>query len=217
MLYPLSYGRIASLLRNTLYSACPQLQIAIKAQANRLAAPPAYRQNSLMDTTMQRRSLIAFYFGTTVATADVTSEEAIDGAARRAYPDLRRTLWGFGNHPERNVLVDWTLSSPNDFVNSLAVVTSQEDFDSKHEEWCTTTFEQFTEYEHPTRDFTFQYGQAQKWLNMTLKYLAVLNHPEVQRIYRYLHVPVDHYVIETAAKEKIAPRWNQSLVETVQR
>lgn len=39
---------------------------------------------------------------------------------------------------------------------------------------------------------------------MTLKYLAVLDHPEVQRIYRYLHVPVDHYVIEAAAKEKVA-------------
>jgi len=34
---------------------------------------------------------------------------------------------------------------------------------------------------------------------MTLKYLAVLNHPEVQRAYGFLHVSVDKCVYNEAA------------------
>lgn len=34
---------------------------------------------------------------------------------------------------------------------------------------------------------------------MTLKYLAVLNHPEVQQAYAFLHIPVDKYVYNEAA------------------
>lgn len=38
---------------------------------------------------------------------------------------------------------------------------------------------------------------------MTLKYLAVLDHPDVQRVYPYLHVPLDLYVYNEASREGI--------------
>lgn len=157
-----------------------------------------------MDATTQRRSLIAFYFGTEVAIADVTSEQVIIGASRRAYADLKRTLRGIGTRPDRDDLKQKTHESITTFVDDLASIDSQEDFDRAHKEWCTKTVAEFKQHIHPTRPgFEFRYGQAQKWLNMTLKYLAVLDHPEVQRVYPYLHVPVDLYVYNEAAKEGV--------------
>lgn len=157
-----------------------------------------------MDATTQRRSLIAFYFGTKVATADVTSEQAIMGASRRAYADLQRTLRGMGTHPDRDTLKQKTHESITTFVDDLASIDSQEEFDRAHKEWCEKTVAEFKRSIHPTRTgFEFHYGQAQKWLNMTLKYLAVLDHPDVQRVYPYLHVPVDLYVYNEAAREGV--------------
>lgn len=57
---------------------------------------------------------------------------------------------------------------------------------------------------HIVKNKNFTYGQAQKWLNMTLKYCWLLrklrNIDEV-----YLHVPVDSYIIEALWKEDF---WN---------
>lgn len=157
-----------------------------------------------MDAATQRRSLIAFYFGTKVATADVTSEQAVIGASRRAYVDLQRTLRGMGTHPDRDSLKQKTHESIMTFVDDLASIDSQEEFDRAHREWCEKTVAEFKRHIHPTRaGFEFHYGQAQKWLNMALKYLAVLDHPDVQRVYPYLHVPVDLYVYNEAAREGV--------------
>ena len=76
-----------------------------------------------MDTQIQRRSLIAFYFGTKVATANVTSEQAIHGVARRAYADLQRTLRGFGTHQSRSERVSDCLCA-GAWVTSCLLYTS---------------------------------------------------------------------------------------------
>lgn len=151
-----------------------------------------------MDAATQRRSLIAFYFGTKVASGDVTSDEVIDGVARRAYADLRRTIHGFGTHPAKAEIKDYIHATLRMFIADLETCNSQEEFDERHDQWCTSACERFKQYSHPGRDFNFHYGQAQKWLNMTLKYLAVLDHPQVQRAYTFLHVPVDKYVYDEA-------------------
>lgn len=48
----------------------------------------------------------------------------------------------------------------------------------------------------------FYYGQAQKWLNMTLKYMTLLNVEEVLNVRDLLHVPIDQYILKAAAEEK---------------
>lgn len=169
-----------------------------------LACSPHFRKTYPMDAATQRRNLIAFHFGTKVATADVTSEQAILGASGKAYADLQRTLQGMGTHPDRDILKQKTHESITAFVDDLATINSQEEFDQAHKRWCEKTVAEFEQYVHPTRTgFKFHYGQAQKWLNMTLKYLAVLDHPDVQRVYPYLHVPLDQYVYNEASREGI--------------
>ena len=163
---------------------------------------------ALMDAAAQRRSLIAFYFGTEVATGDVTSSRVVDKVARRANADLRRTIHGFGTHPAKNTIKDYIHSSLRAFVADLATCDSQEEFDKRHDQWCTDACDCFDRFPAPERFTSFHYGQAQKWLNMTLKYLAVLDHPHVQQAYGYLHVPVDKYVYDEAAAAGVKrPPW----------
>lgn len=48
----------------------------------------------------------------------------------------------------------------------------------------------------------FTIGQAQKWVNMTLKYLWLLNALPAGVEPEYLHVPIDSYIIEIAYDNK---------------
>ena len=50
-------------------------------------------------------------------------------------------------------------------------------------------------------------GHAQKWLNMTLKYLFVLGDrvPGFERLYPFCHVPLDQFVMSRAARFGFPP------------
>jgi len=47
----------------------------------------------------------------------------------------------------------------------------------------------------------FYIGQSQKWMNMAMKYLCVLNNPATRAVYPYLHVPIDQYIYQAAEEE----------------
>jgi hypothetical protein len=82
-------------------------------------------------------------------------------------------------------------------------------------------------------NFTFSYGQAQKWLNMTLKYMLIAQSGELDvgwekslnnKIVRSLHVPVDKYILDIAEKElEVLPpegawsTWDYEEYETYQK
>lgn len=58
--------------------------------------------------------------------------------------------------------------------------------------------------EHPNEEKQkFYYGQAQKWLNMTMKYmwLTGLWKDEFDRLLPMLHIPVDSFIIEAVWHE----------------
>lgn len=44
-------------------------------------------------------------------------------------------------------------------------------------------------------------GQAQKWLNMTMKYLFVADVPGIADVFYLCHVPIDSYIIDAAEKQ----------------
>lgn len=152
-----------------------------------------------MDTSLRLASLTAFYFGAHVAT-NPTSPEAIRTVSKRAYRDLSRTLHGIGTHPDKTTLLEDTHTSLHNFVTKLEKVATRGEFDDRHNAWCQDRIRFFDEYPHPDRTaFALTYGQAQKWINMTLKYLAVLDHPVIVSVYPYLHIPIDSIVYKEAA------------------
>lgn len=151
-----------------------------------------------MDQKLRHTSLVTFYFGTRVA-LDPTSSEAIENVSHRAYRDLSRTLHGIGSHPDKKVLLDDTHASLYQFITDLKNLTTQEEFNALHDSWCNKRIEFFKKHPHPDRKtFALTYGQAQKWINMTLKYLAVIDHPAIAPIYTFLHIPIDSIIYEEA-------------------
>lgn len=154
-----------------------------------------------MNPEYRSRSLIAFFLGTKAATLEKNDPEIVRIVGRRAYRDLNRTLHGIGTHPEADNLRERTYEALTDFVAGLEHVDTAKEFDKRHQAWCVATKRRFNESTHPERpEFTFHYGQAQKWLNMTLKYLAVLDHKPVAHTYEFMHVPLDQ-IIYTQAQQ----------------
>lgn len=59
----------------------------------------------------------------------------------------------------------------------------------------------------------FTVGQAQKWVNMTLKYLWLLNALPTGVKPEYLHVPIDSYIIKIAYSKKVTFKYALGLEE----
>lgn len=151
-----------------------------------------------MDPELRNKSLAAFSFGRKAAIGDITDPEVIALVAATAYDDVKRTLRGIAQHPAAGRLKRQTRQSIAEFVGELTGREDAEQFDRLHDDWCVEAMARFAKSPHPNGRFVFHYGQSQKWLNMTLKYLSILNHPAVAQVYPLLHVPLDDDVLAQA-------------------
>ena len=69
----------------------------------------------------------------------------------------------------------------------------QSAFDREHQRICEEIINTYSEISELT------YGQAQKWLNMMLKY--VLMTAEDSALKNYLHIPVDSYIMQAVGSD----------------
>ena len=88
----------------------------------------------------------------------------------------------------------------------LEIKKTQEAFDQWHEEICEK-IRKVDDKNGVLKD-GLTYGQAQKWVNMTLKYMLVTGEwdDKLEHYKSFLHVPLDSYIIAAAKqneKEKI--------------
>jgi len=118
---------------------------------------------------------------------------------RRAYLDFNRTLHGFANHKA----ADHLRQSGNDCVFRLLTalrqktIRSQDEFDKWHEAACVQLQQQYRNgrFKH------FSIGQAQKWLNMSMKYMFAIGErrlPGYAHLYRFVHIPIDNVFLKSA-------------------
>lgn len=125
-------------------------------------------------------------------------------ASDRAYRDLNRTL-RFNNMPQdkRDSLRQWVTDLFRAEIPALVNtgVNNQKDFDAWHYRICS----QIRTY-YQDAGIEFYYGQAQKWLNMTMKYLYVSGEYTFNGLFQYLHIPIDNYVFSIAKKELDIPQ-----------
>lgn len=75
-------------------------------------------------------------------------------------------------------------------------ISNQNEFDLWHKNLCNRIIETYRDQE-----IKLTYGQAQKWINMTIKYLYVLGYSSFENVFDYLHIPVDNYIFEIAMKQ----------------
>lgn len=143
--------------------------------------------------------------------------DCCDWASKKAYLDMNRTMTFPRDDSkdektikkERQELVDKGTKIIRDRLGCLT-----EEFDSWHGKTCDRLIECYGGklQDRKTKESTsLTYGQAQKWLNMTLKYLWLLDrvgfiadddiHQFIQKNGDLFHVPLDSYILRYAAKQ----------------
>jgi hypothetical protein len=122
---------------------------------------------------------------------------------KRAFLDFCRTLKvKDGNRPnlkqsaEKFILAQLTKATKSEFK-------TQTEFDAFHKISCEKLIETWTE---------LNIGQAQKWINMTLKYWLLLGEKRINGIEKnskYFHIPIDSYVQKGMFSEKYPDAWSK--------
>ena len=132
--------------------------------------------------------LVRCYFGEGVDLLKI----AID----RAYLDLNRTLHGFATHKNADLLRRESHELMLVLVKRLqGRKVTQTIFDNWHLKSCKELRQHF--WNGGFKKFT--YGQAQKWINMTLKYVFAIGEkrlPGFESCYPFAHIPIDNVFIE---------------------
>lgn len=130
------------------------------------------------------------YFGVT--------DNPFEAASRSAYTDMCRTIRFHGKNGEAlRRSVDVLLEER---IPELIAVDNSEKFTQWHYSICKQIVEQYE-----AAGIEFYMGQAQKWVNMTLKYLYVLVPDVVEPFYCFLHIPLDNYIMDIAKKQYGVP------------
>ena len=137
-----------------------------------------------------RKSIISFEEKMSWWKGDFYVDDIITLAMTKAYRDLMRTIRGFFHNPEHDIIIRNARETLHASIVAMlsAGIHSQTEFDELHRAACYDLISSF-------RGQTFTVGQAQKWINMTFKYLHLLDYPEVQKVYEYCHVPIDSYML----------------------
>ncbi len=134
-------------------------------------------------------------------------ENRLSAAIKRAYRDFNRTQHGFGKTTDNEEIRKKCSSYLEREIICLLNVPSisQDKFDDIHKKICDGM-------KNIYGTFNFTYGQAQKWINMTLKYYYLLDREKTKNAVGYFHIPIDNIVIEKISKfnpPKIETRWSK--------
>jgi len=130
----------------------------------------------------------------------------------RAYRDLNRTLHGFAKVPEGEWLRAKASGVVRAFLTSLAGASlDQAAFDRRHHAACTELCSTYT-----AAGFAgFRVGQAQKWLNMALKYVFAFGEdrlPGYAGVFGLAHIPLDNIILDQFrgyGVPKLTTRWSR--------
>lgn len=162
----------------------------------------------MIDSTAQAYEFILYcYFG------DMSNP--IEAAIDRAYIDMAsHTLRGFAGEDYKR---KWALRyAASEKIKEMLEKIS-EDFDEWHKETC-----RMIQKTYEDKKIDFSYGQAQKWINMTTKYLYVFSLvfadrkdkrltaiPEfIINHHEKLHIPIDNFILLEQGLVKYRP-WSR--------
>jgi len=133
--------------------------------------------------------LIAIHFG---------KKDLLTRCVGLAYRDLQRTVRGIAKFDKAGIP-----ERVCSLVADARRARTQEEFDTWHQAACDQIIGAFGDIGY----HRFTIGQAQKWLNMTLKYIFVLGDrlPGYSHVFGFCHVPLDSFIIAMAAPLGLPP------------
>lgn len=141
-------------------------------------------------------------------------KDPIEAASNRAYRDMCRTLdfKDIDENDKKNFKEEVKAILKNIIKNedknqNINNIKNQDEFDTWHHGLCDNIIEKckkIEKYKKTDNDkkekIQLTYGQAQKWVNMTIKYLYILNDHTFDNVFDFLHIPVDNYILDIANK-----------------
>lgn len=121
----------------------------------------------------------------------------IEAASSRAYRDMARTIRfkdGLSDSTKKELRKKVRdVFDPEIKKLNLNSITSQDDFDTWHLQVSNIIKKTYKD-----EGITLTYGQTQKWINMTIKYLYVLGENTFDDVFGFLHIPLDKYIFDIA-------------------
>ena len=160
---------------------------------------------SVPDEEDKKEFLIRLYFG--------FNSNDLRLCINRAYLDFSRTLHRFSKLPNANDLREAGKKHVEARFTKLknVKISDQTQFDDWHREACESLCKLYDKKGYSD----FHIGQAQKWLNMTFKYIQIMGEeriPGYAKFLKYGHAPIDNIIIKKFRKHK-APsfdsRWSR--------
>lgn len=127
----------------------------------------------------------------------------LTACADRAYRGLNRTLRGLGKEQSKAKYIRIQTSLIR-FSQELVSKDFEDEksFDRTHKDKCDNLIKVFN-FEY--KQISMTYGQAQKWINMYLKYLFALGDvrvPGIVKNYQFFHIPIDNIIQDELNKDK---------------
>jgi hypothetical protein len=141
--------------------------------------------------------------------------DELDRFISRAYRDMNRTLRGIGNLADADKAR--ILNGAKTLVKTAVIalrkipfpgnpVQGSQEFDQWHTDLCQVLKTYYATELNNFGNIRFTYGQAQKWVNMTMKYCWVCGGADFAGLepwYPVAHVAVDKVILVAAKKEGV--------------
>lgn len=137
----------------------------------------------------QEDFLIRLYFG--------VKSDYLEMCIDRAYLDFNRTLHGIRNHQEIYKSAKMLLTESIRMLSKNKSDSSTA-FDEWHKKLCITLCKHYAD----NGFVNYHIGQAQKWVNMALKYVFTMGEkrlPNYSYVYGFCHIPIDNIIINKLA------------------
>jgi hypothetical protein len=148
--------------------------------------------------------LVRCYFGEGV--------DLLKMAVDRAYLDLNRTLHGFATHINADLLRS---ESHKVMISLVGGLRGKKITQSAFDRWHFKSCEELRHHFWIGGFERFTYGQAQKWINMTLKYVFTMGEkrlPGFESFYPFAHIPIDNVfmdVLQVYKKINLPCAWSR--------
>lgn len=140
----------------------------------------------------------------------IDDKKAIKVCADRAYLDLCRTLRykkTIGDCERKKFKKKSIDMIIIEGCENLYKKNIKEEYDETHQMLCEKLCKMYNEADIFDAGHIFSYGQAQKWVNMTMKYFVLMKYESSNgSLLSIMHIPVDNYVLEAFESEKSFPQ-----------
>ncbi len=139
--------------------------------------------------------LFRVYFG--------PGDDLVNACINRAYLDFNRTLYGIGKIESADDIKIKATDLLRSQLQELRLLVFKPITLDMFDEWHRKTCEMLISY-YDQNGFHFFVGQAQKWVNMTLKYIFTFGEtriPGFEKTIPFCHAPIDNILLKNLQKK----------------